>query len=97
MFSLHNFEGNKYRSKHTTSNFLYFRGSDIGVVLFDCVLGRLNKIALAFVVLWESMDITVGAVTSLAAVSEKSYFLFAGKAFRVVTLFWLWDFWDFEL
>ena len=59
MASIDKAKGNKYRSMHTTSNFLYFGGSDIGVVLFDCVFGRLNKIALAFVVLWESMDITV--------------------------------------
>jgi len=68
------------------SYFLYFGGGDVGVVLFHVLLGHFYEVAVALVVLGESVTIAVGAVAGLAPEAEEPYFFMAEEAPGVVLL-----------
>ena len=87
-----------FTSNQLIQSYLFYLGrSDVGIVLLNRILSHLYEVPFALVVLGESMVVTVGAITSLTAESEQSYFFLAVEASRMVRLFRLGNLRNFEV
>ena len=69
------------------SKFLYLWCWNIRIDFLQWILGHLYVVSFAFVIFGEPMVVAVGALATLAQISQESYFLLAAEAARVVGLF----------